>query len=199
MEKGTNFNHPKKGDLTKVEPLKSEKDINKIKRLLENKPRDLAIFTIGINVNLRASDLCQIKVGMVKNLQVGDSFEIIEKKTKKHRQITLNSSCIKAIQNLLSYNANLKDEQPLFISKRGGFLNPITLNGLVKKWCKQAKLKGNYGSHTLRKTFGYMQRVKFGVGIAELMICFNHSSQKQTLDYLCVQPEEIKSIFLHEI
>ena len=36
----------------------------------------------------------------------------------------------------------------------------------------------------------------FSVGIPELMVCFNHSTQKQTLDYLCVQPEEIKSVYM---
>ena len=31
---------------------------------------------------------------------------------------------------------------------------------------------------TLRKTFGYHQRVTFGAGIPELMEMFNHSNQK---------------------
>ena len=60
-------------------------------------------------------------------------------------------------------------------------------------------LKGNYGSHTLRKTFGYHQRVTFGRGIPELMVVFNHSSQRETLSYLCIQPEEVKSIYLNEL
>ena len=76
---------------------------------------------------------------------------------------------------------------------------PTTINALVKKWCRAIHLKGNYGSHTLRKTWGYHQRVTFNVGIPELMVCFNHSTQKQTLDYLCVQPEEIRSVYANEI
>ena len=28
------------------------------------------------------------------------------------------------------------------------------------------------------------------------MVMFNHSSQKQTLDYLCIQPEEIKNAYM---
>ncbi len=51
--------------------------------------------------------------------------------------------------------------------------------------------------HTLRKTWGYHQRVSFNVGIPELMVCFHHSTQRQTLDYLCIQPEEIKSVYLN--
>ena len=84
------------------------------------------------------------------------------------------------------------------MGQRGG-ITAITTHGLVKQWCKAAHIRGNFGSHTLRKTWGYQQRVKFGVGLPELMVCFNHSSQKQTLDYLCVQPAEVKKIYENEI
>jgi len=31
------------------------------------------------------------------------------------------------------------------------------------------------------------------------MVMFNHSSQKQTLDYLCIQPQEIKDVYMNEL
>jgi hypothetical protein len=67
MKKGQNFNHPKKGSVIKVDPIKSKKHILTIKKLLADKPLDYALFTIGINTNLRASDLLRIKVGQVKD------------------------------------------------------------------------------------------------------------------------------------
>jgi len=33
----------------------------------------------------------------------------------------------------------------------------------------------------------------------KLMTVFNHSTQRETLDYLCIQPEEIKNIYLNEL
>jgi len=30
-------------------------------------------------------------------------------------------------------------------------------------------------------------------------VAFNHSTQRQTLDYLCVQPEEVKSLYMNEL
>ena len=51
----------------------------------------------------------------------------------------------------------------------------------------------------LRKTWGYHQRVTFGVDLPRLMVCFNHSTQRQTLDYLCIQPEEIKDVYENEL
>ena len=57
MKPGENYNHPKKGALINVEPIRDIDSINRIKKLLSDKPRDLCLFTIGINTNLRASDL----------------------------------------------------------------------------------------------------------------------------------------------
>ena len=83
MTKIGNPNHPKKGSQIKVDPIKKLKDIKAIKKILVNKPRDFALFTIGINTNLRASDLLRFKVGQVSDLKAGDVVEIKEKKTGK--------------------------------------------------------------------------------------------------------------------
>ena len=189
-----NPNHPKKGSTIKVEPIRHLKDIKAIKRLLQDSPRDFCLFTLGINTNLRASDLLAITAGMVRN---EEELVLKEKKTGKERRITLNTTTQKAIQRLLD-SREYDDDDRLFQGQRGPLTVP-TVNRLVKGWCKAINLKGNYGSHTLRKTFGYHQRVTYGRGLPELMTVFNHSTQKQTLDYLCVQPEEIRDIYLNEL
>ena len=193
MKKGQNTNRPAKGSQIKVQPITKLKDIKAIKKLLADKPRDFCLFVLGINTNLRASDLTQITVSMVKDKKAGDELELKEQKTGKPRIITLNKSAVGAIQSLL-----LTDEQkPLFSSQRGsGPLLTPSINRLVKSWCKSINLKGNYGSHTLRKTFVYHQRVQLGTSIPELMVMFNHSTQRQTLDYLCIQAEEIKDAYM---
>lgn len=198
MKKGENFNHPAKGSKLKVEPIRVLKDIATIKKLLKDRPRDLALFVVGINTNLRASDLLQIKAGMVRKLVAMDEIEIYERKTGKPRRINLNGACVEAIKNLLA-SATFDDGDFLFTSQRGQVLTVPSVNRLVKKWCRVINLKGNYGAHTLRKTWGYHQRVTFGRGLPELMVCFNHSTQKQTLEYLCVQPEEIRSVYASEL
>ncbi len=195
-----NLNHPKKGSHISVEPIRKQKDIKLIKKILQDSPRNLCLFTLGINTNLRASDLLKIKVEQVRHIQPGEEISLKEKKTKKQRRINLNRACIEAIQNLLK-SIKYDDNDFLFLNNRKdkNALTVSSLSTLVKKWCKDINLKGNYASHTLRKTWGYHQRVTFGVGIPELMVCFNHTSQKQTLDYLCVQPEEIKSVYQNEL
>lgn len=197
MKKGENTNHPTMGSDIKVEPIRTAKDIRSIKKLLSDNPRDFALFNVGINTNLRASDLLKIAAGQVRHLKPMDEIELKEQKTGKRRRISLNKACVDAIQALLQ-TKQYADAEPIFSSQRGVLTVP-SVNRLVKQWCAQVNLKGNYGSHTLRKTWGYHQRVTFGRGVAELMVCFNHSSEKQTLDYLCVQPEEIKSIYANEL
>lgn len=194
-----NPNRPKKGSSIKVAPITSIRTIKNIKEDLKDKPRDLCLFTLGINTNLRASDLKSITVVQVKHLQAADELVLKEKKTGKERRITLNNAVIKSIQSLLS-SRQYEDDDPLFLSQRGGkALTVQAINVLVKDWCRKRKLKENYGSHTLRKTFGYQQRVKFGTSLPELMVMFNHSSQKQTLDYLCIQPQELKEAYMNEL
>ena len=195
-----NLNHPKKRSHISVEPIRRQKDIKLIKKILQDSPRNLCLFILGINTNLRASDLLKIKVEQVRHLQPGEEISLKEKKTQKPRRINLNRACIEAIQNLLK-SSKYEDDDFLFLSNRKNknALTVSSLSTLVKKWCRDINLKGNYASHTLRKTWGYHQRVTFGVGIPELMVCFNHTSQKQTLDYLCVQPEEIKSVYQNEL
>lgn len=195
------LNHPKTGDTIKVEPIRAEKDIKLIKKLLSDKPRDIALFTLGINTNLRASDLLKITVGQVKHCQAGDCFTIgKEQKTGKERLITLNKTVCEALQGLLSKMPEAKDSDYLFQSRKGGSALCVPyFNSMVKEWCKEINLKGNYGSHTLRKTFGYIHRTVFNTDIPTLMQMFNHSSQKQTLAYLSIQASEIKEAYLKEI
>ena len=197
MQKGENYNHPEKGSSIKVDPIKSTKHIQTIKKLLSYKPLDYALFVVGINTNLRASDLLRFKVDQVKDLKPNDEIAINEKKTKKARRITLNKACISAIQGLLA-SKEYRDEDYLFTGQRGVLTVP-TVNAKVKSWCRAINLKGNWGSHTLRKTWGYHQRITFGTDLPRLMVCFNHSTQRQTLDYLCIQPQEIKDVYENEL
>ena len=56
-----NPNHPKLGDTTKVEPIRTVNAINKIKKNLAPSPRNFALFVVGINTAYRASELLSIR------------------------------------------------------------------------------------------------------------------------------------------
>jgi hypothetical protein len=97
-----------------------------------------------------------------------------------------------------SEGENYEDDDYLFKSQRGKLIVP-SLHRLVNKWCDAVGLTGKYGSHTLRKTWGYHQYHTFGTDISKLVKVFNHSSQKQTKDYLCLDEEQNFNIYLHEL
>ena len=199
---GKNRNHPAPGSVTKVQPITDLADIGRIRDLLSGNSRDLCLFNLGINTNLRAIDLVNLRIGQVRHLQPGDSLELRETKTGKKRAITINQTCYRSIQDLLATDSmkGSMDEGYLFQSRKGrNKLRANTLNAMVKKWTKAINLKGNFGSHSLRKTFGFIHRTKLGTDIPTLMTMFNHSTQRQTLEYLCIQPQEIKDAYMKEI
>jgi integrase len=199
FKRGENPNHPKKGSAIKVDPIRRQEDVKAIKSLLQGSPRDLAIFTLGINSALRPSDLLRITVGQVKSLKVGDSFEVREKKTGLYRRVMLNKGSFKAVKDCLALFEDAHDEDWLFRSRKRGKLLVSSFTRMVKLWCRSINMRGNFGGHTLRKTFGYHQRVYFGLGTATLMAVYNHGSERQTLDYLGVERDELIKAHWNEI
>lgn len=194
-----NPNHPQIGQNIRVEPIRRIEDIRAIKELLSDKPRDLLLFTMGINNGLRAGDLLRLKVKDVKHLKEGGQINIREGKTQKYNTLVINKAVYKALRNYIQ-STDLNDEDSLFISRKSR--NPLTIetvNALVKKWAKAINLKGNYGAHTLRKTFGFIQRTKYGISWEILAERFNHSTPAVTRRYLGITKEEVSKILLNEI
>lgn len=196
-----NPNHPRKGDIIWVAPLRTQEKIQEIETLLRYEPRNLCFFDLGINSNLRASDLRRLAVGDVMGLKLGDILTLREKKTGKIRKIPLNRKVIKTLSAWLAVHPRADDPKaPLFLSARGDqALTVSSMTRLVKKWCAAVGLSENYGAHSLRKTFGFMQRTVHKTDMATLMTMFNHSSERQTLAYLGVDDDEVHEAFMKEI
>ena len=192
-----NPNHPKKGSSIKVQPIRSLEAIAQIKENLKDQPRNLCLFTMGINTAYRANELLSLTVGQVAHLKAGDLLDVKQSKNDKYRPTAINGVTVSAVQSWLKFHPRAgQPEAMLFLSSRGNkSITVSALNSLVKKWCAEIELQGNYGSHTLRKTWGYHQRVQNKVSVALLMRAFGHSTEKQTMEYLDVLPEEIKFLY----
>jgi integrase len=192
-----NQNHPKPGSQIKVEPIKNLKDIKAIKSLLKDNPRNSTLFILGINTNLSPSELIHLQYKDVKNLDVNGILTIEDENNDKVKEVMLNRSCVLSIKSLIEING-YEDEDYLFKSQRGKLIVP-SVHRLIDKWCTAVNLKANYGSHTLRKTWGYHQHHTFGAEIKDLMGYFNHSTKKQTMDYLCIDEKKAENLFLNEL
>lgn len=195
-----NPNHPKPGSSITVEPLRSLRDIETIRKLLSAKPRDLLLFNIGVNSAVRVGELLRVKVADVRSLNPGDTLSILEKRTGKVSVLPINLSIYHALRSYLE-ESRPGDGDFLFRSRKGRNrpLSVGSVNALVKSWAKAANLSGNFGAHTLRKTFGYVQRTYYGVGFEVLAKCFNHSRPSITMRYLGLKNREVNGVVLQDI
>ena len=192
-----NQNHPKRGSSIKVEPIRTISAIRRIRRLLRDRPRDRCLFDLGINTAFRASDLLSMRVSDVVGLRPGQELELKERKTGKYRRVTINRAAVTAVREWLKVSGLDLDDH-LFMGQRGCLTVP-TVSRMVKSWCHCTGLEGNYAAHTLRKTWGLMMRTRYKIPLPVLMMAYGHSSQRQTLAYLCIQEREIKRLYLNEL
>src|SRR5688500_12549852 len=79
------------GHCSTVMPFKDVRHVAAVKELLADRPRDLALFTVGVNSAFRASDLLNLRRADLLELADG-RYEVMlqEKKTKRVRRVTLN-------------------------------------------------------------------------------------------------------------
>lgn len=199
IKKGCNPNHPKKGTSTKVQPIRSKDAINHIKLSLHHQSRNLCFFTLGINTAYRANELLSLRIGQVAHLHIGDVLDIKQSKNSAYRATAINGVVYDALQCWLACHPKRDDlNTQLFMSNhyRHDALSVSAVNHLVKKWCMSSGLTENYGSHSLRKTWGYHQRVYNKASVALLMRAFGHTSEVQTLNYLGILADEIKALYM---
>lgn len=104
-----------------VEPIRSKNDLRKIKKALKrSNQRDYILFLFGINTGLRVSDILALDI---KDVKSKDCVVLRERKTKKIKQILLNSKLKKAIQKFVG---DERDEtKPLFTTKFGNRMDRI--------------------------------------------------------------------------
>ena len=79
---------------------------------------------------------------------------------------------------------NPKTKQPIKRGQAWKFITAI---------CKEVGLQGNYGTHSLRKTWGYHARMQ-GVDLALIMYKLNHNSIAYTKRYLGITNDELQVI-----
>ena len=168
--------------------------------------RNRFLFVFGINIGLRISDIVRLKLSdlLDENANVKSHLEIKEQKTNKYKKIRINSGLAKEIEEYtrallyIKYEIvfdRIKTEQEmkekyneirettyLFFSNKGGHLTRIQAYRILSSVAEKCGIS-NFGSHSLRKTFGYWHYKQDG-DIVVLMELFNHSAPSVTLRYI---------------
>lgn len=205
------------GVSTEVYPFTTQEEIKAIidvfnKRINEapddNKrqiaARNKMMFLIGINLGIRASDLCGLKLSFFMNRDgtFKDFYTLQPKKTRKTGKFVklyFNQVVKKAITDYIEeYPVEDMDEY-LFKSRKGnGSITEHTLWRIVVEVAADAGIDRNVGSHSLRKTFGrfvFHNAEDKNKALVILQTIFNHSSPAVTSRYIGLTDDEVSDVF----
>ncbi len=181
-----------------VEPIREKAKIKQLYQYLNGSdPKYALIFKFGINTGLRISDIIPVKVNDIFNekWQFREYLILNERKTAKEKKIKLNDTLRRCLNNYVkTQELNLNDY--LFQSQKGGYLGRIQVYKVLKEAATVMGIE-NFGTHSLRKTWGYWtyKISKYNIGL--IMDTFNHSSPGITLRYIGInqdQKDELYSI-----
>lgn len=182
-----------------VEPIKSKETIRAMKRYFHERGmmKQKFLFQVGINTSLRISDILRLTwEDFTQNGLIRSSFSIKEQKTGKNKVVTINYALQTALKEYKPYSKSTHGY--IFTTEsRNGYGSPWTREyvwRMLKAASKEVGFKGNMGTHSLRKTFGYFA-YKGGASLDVLMSLFNHSSPKITALYLGFTGEDVSKVY----
>lgn len=179
-----------------VEPIRDKAKIKQVYYLLNGKDQKYGLlFKFGLNTGLRISDILSIKVKDIINTsgEYKDYLTIKEMKTGKEKKIKINDALRKNINSYVK-SAKLTSESYLFASQKGGYISRVQAYRVLKEAALVCRIE-NFGTHSLRKTWGYWtyKISKYNVGL--IMDTFNHSSQSITLRYIGINQDQKDELY----
>ena len=178
-----------------VEPIREPEDIKKIIDYLEKTDiKYSTAFQIGIYSGLRVSDIVGLNIDDVENKKF---VEVLEKKTGKYKKFPINEDLQKIIKEYLKIRKqtwSCDESNPLFVGKQHHRLDRTQVYRMIVRACEDLGIEGNFGTHTMRKTFGYHHYRQFKDPVL-LQKIFNHSSPLITLRYIGIEQEDINNSY----
>lgn len=180
-----------------VEPIREKSKIKNMYYYLKGKdPKYGLLFRLGLNTGLRISDILPLTTSDIFNEkgEFKDYLILNEKKTGKEKKIKINN----VLRNeLLSYTTKNQRENTTFLfynDKTGSHIKRIQAYKVLKKAAIFCGIE-NFGTHSMRKTWGYWtyKESKYNIGL--IMDTFNHSSQSITLRYIGINQDQKDELY----
>ena len=158
---------------------------------------------LGINSGLRISDLLNLRVEDVisetKPLIIADRIVVKEKKTGKTNDFPVNLAGKTALKEYLLHT-RLDPDSPLFPYRKKQGRKSISRSqayNILRQATKNAGLKLQVSTHTMRKTFAY-HKYRKGIEIEPLSKLLNHSSPGITIRYIGIEQKQLYLIVLED-
>jgi integrase len=188
----------KKLSITTADFLSWEQNVNLIRKLSDDKEYRLSLLiAFGSFWGLRISDILRFRWIDVINK---DEFSLIEEKTKKAREIKINTQLQKHIRSCYEAILPTSLEEHIFLSQKKTVYSIQRLNILLKEIKIRYNLKiKNISTHSMRKTFGRQVFEASGtnaeLSLVKLSQLFNHSNTTITRRYLGIANEELMQTY----
>jgi integrase len=182
-----------------TQPVKSRKVLDRLLIYLKGKStRDYMIAKVQLNTARRISDIVTLKVSDFVNRdgRLKEYITFIEKKTQKIAKIAINQELQTAILGYIK-SEKLEHDDYLFQSRKGKN-KPLSVTQVHRIFQEAAEALNleDFGSHSLRKTWGYFC-YKETRNIALIMDAYNHHSEKVTLRYIGISQDDRDVLFMN--
>jgi len=136
-----------------VEPIRSPEDIERIRKMLHTKPRDLLLFDLATTTGLRITEMLRLKVRDLLALKPGDSLPAKGPRALENSGPILTEPVFQTFRSYLD-EVRPQPDNYLFKSRKG--TKPLTVSSvshLVTSWFDAAGLEGLRGAKSLHKTW----------------------------------------------
>lgn len=178
----------------KVDAIRSYSDFKAIQDwfLSQNRIRDYMLWTVGVALGVRISDLVNLKLVnlMDDDLKFRERVLIYEKKTSKLNNLVITEAVKTSVTLYLkSILWKMQPDDYLFRSKKGGAVTEESGWRILKEAQRALNLPLNIGSHTMRKSFAdivaCVDKTTIDMNaITKVQGLLNHSDPTCTLRYL---------------
>jgi len=155
-----------------IEPIRSKDDIEIIRRVLREKPRDLLLFDLAVETGVGMKQLLSLKVRDFQGIHSHNSIN------NERVHIEPVSKRVSSTWNSF-YNQTKSDKNEyVFKSRKGNSpLNISSVSCMISSWFRQAGLDITGGAKVLRKTWA-----------------FHHAGRAPREEESCDHPDAISSI-----
>lgn len=191
----TGHESPNRGKIITTRALLWD-EIQKLKAVVANHPRDKALLALSLGTGMRASDLSALRWDSLTD--DGERFTALirQKKTSKLKYVVLNPEVSAALREW----RELGRTEWVIEGQRGGQMAVGSIARLVKDWATRAGIDTrNVASHSLRKARARALIEVFKEPLYLIMRDLGHASELQTSNYLGITTKDQARLYEHAL